>query len=198
MPLQGIPSIIGAGIRSTSFAPFSAGFDFRATSGYVTDVAPNTYCLAADTYPTSRGGFTFGWDGTVGIDGRDRNAGVDVRLAGIVFGLNTATIFTWRLDLPAPGTYQITLALGDGNANPQKNYFGLQDTFTSLLSFSPVSTTGSTWADATGTLLNAAAWPGSNTPVSKVFATSILRITLSGTVDTDSSCIAYLGVVRTA
>lgn len=36
------------------------GFDFRATSTFVTDPANCTYVID-DLYPTTRGGVTFGW-----------------------------------------------------------------------------------------------------------------------------------------
>lgn len=193
MALQGIPSIIGAGIRSSAPA-FNAGFDFRATAGYVTDVAPNTYVLASDTYPTSRGGFTFGWESTTGLDSRDRSTGVDSRLAGINFKPNSDTVTdTFRVDLPLAGTYNIRLALGDGTTSAQTNYVVVKDTSTALITFAPIAT-GGNFADAAGNLWSPANWPANNVAVSEAFATTILRIVIGGTVDSLSSCIAYLAV----
>src|SRR5690349_3422013 len=112
MPLQGIPGIMGAG-GGVAATAFSAGLNCRATSGFVTDAAPDTYCLATDAYPVTRGGITFGYDSLTNIDARDRNSGVDPQLAGLNFIVNSGASVTLRLDLPSTGNYSIRLAMGD-------------------------------------------------------------------------------------
>src|SRR5581483_4227258 len=62
-------------------AVWQQGFDFRATSTYVTDPPTSTYVLAGTSYPTSRNGATFGWANTALVQSRDRNTMVDPRLA---------------------------------------------------------------------------------------------------------------------
>ena len=46
-------------------AVWQQGFDFRATSTYVTDPPTSTYVLASTAYPTTVNGVTFGWANTV-------------------------------------------------------------------------------------------------------------------------------------
>src|SRR3990167_6684343 len=87
------------------------GFDFRNTSAYVTDPADHTYVLHTETYPTTRNGVTFGWSAGT-IDSRDRDSGIDARLAGINFGAATGT---FRVDLPATGDYDVRIASGDAS-----------------------------------------------------------------------------------
>jgi hypothetical protein len=102
---------------NTVAASMSYQLNFRSTSGYVTDGAGQTYVLATDTYPTTRGGVTFGWE-TPGPTGHaNRSTSLDVRLAGIGYRVNSsggaAGIF--RVALPATGTYNLRLAMGDAN-----------------------------------------------------------------------------------
>lgn len=175
---------------------FGLGWDFRATSDYVTDPSDCTYDIG-ELYPTTRAGVTFGWDVVAGSDSRNRSTSVDPRLAGIVFINNSGLPFTWRLDLQASGDYQISLALGDAaGGNPQKVYFVLKDDTVPRITFSPINTGSNQFADAAGNLWTAAQWPGSNVAVQKTFSSGILNIVLGGTVDSDASAIAHLFVQR--
>jgi hypothetical protein len=65
-------------------AAFDKGLNFRAASDFVTDGAGETYVLAGDHYPVTRGGVTFGWvlDSQT-VQAVNRNSGYDRRLAGI-------------------------------------------------------------------------------------------------------------------
>lgn len=103
-------------------APWRAGINFRATSGYVTDSAQNTYCLN-DVYPVTRGGLTFGWNvagtGTVKLD---RTTGSGDYYAGINCQQNTGTQRTFKVDLPAAGRYAIKALFGD-NSFAQDTYY---------------------------------------------------------------------------
>jgi hypothetical protein len=170
---------------------FEAGLNFRQTSGYVTDVAPDTYCTF-DAYPTTRGGYTFGW--TAGsIDGRNRNAGVDPQLAGINFAASGAC--TLRFDLPAPGTYDIRLAIGDGfGGNPFTNDLVLKDNTTTLATIN-ASTGGNQFADAAGNIVFNTLWESTNVAISKSFATTTLIIVIGTSAVT---ALVHLGIVRTA
>src|SRR5215813_6529220 len=96
------------------FTPFDFGINFRASAGFVADGANETYCLA-ENYPTARGGAMFGW--TSGApSARDRTTSADRRLAGMNFVSGSQG--TFRIDLPAPGTYDVRLAIGETD-NPQ-------------------------------------------------------------------------------
>jgi hypothetical protein len=100
------------------------GFNFRQTSGFVTDGANETYVLSGDSYPATRNGVTFGWEDAPSGD-RDRNSGIDRRLAGMNFVSSAAgaSAYRFRVDLPAAGDYAVRLAIGD-EANGSNVKFG--------------------------------------------------------------------------
>lgn len=77
--------------------------NFRETPGFVTDDPDTCFVEEGATYPTVQLGFTFGWiDSDFNAPhGRDRDAGVDARFAG-VFLINNGAAFgvrTFQIDL---------------------------------------------------------------------------------------------------
>ncbi len=144
------------------------GFDFRSTSGFVTDPTNCTYVLAADSYPTTRNSVTFGWLG--GVNGIDRNAGVDARLAGVHAA---ASLQQFQVDLPATGDYAISVAFGDESSS-QNGTLTIKDNSSAVLTIGPHTLTSGTFYDAADANYSDAAWPGSETPVTKTFATQTL------------------------
>lgn len=162
---------------------FDEGFNFRASLSYVTDPADTQFVDdVAGSYPTTANGATFGWvSGFISGKGRDRNSGVDPRLAGIQFEPNAAgqgAIF--RVDLPNSGDYEIRLALGDAGAGQTGQFIEVFDDATSKFSLGTLTTASGEFADATGTLYTTAAWPGSNSAVTHSFASTICRFVLGG------------------
>src|SRR5271165_4650423 len=91
---------------------FQAGFDFRNTSNFVSDPPGDTYVLPTMMYPTTVNGLTFGWTNINLVQGRDRNNGLDPRLAGVNLATNGMPA-TFYVDLPTAGTYNLSLAMGD-------------------------------------------------------------------------------------
>ena len=182
-------------------AGVNMGFNFRATSGFVTDGA-QVYVLPADTYPTTRGGFTFGWViVNNAVFGVDRSTGVDVRLAGINYtagfngtGLLANTYF--RVDLPAVGSYNIHLAMGDTfNQSGVAMRAEIRDTTTDLtFVVSGTPSAGHQWRDAAGTLLTDTTWPTSEVGVSKTFASTQLRLYAGNLTGTDITTMAHLRI----
>src|SRR5271165_1772930 len=100
-----IPSLASAQI-------FRQGFDFRNTVTFVNDPPGDTYVLPTTAYPTKGSGVTYGWTNTSLVNARDRNAQLDPRLAGINYATNGSAA-TFYVDLPSPGTYSLSLAMGD-------------------------------------------------------------------------------------
>ncbi len=151
------------------------GFDFRDSSGYVTDPANCTYVLM-DTYPTTRNSVTFGWTAaTIGaVNTRDRDATYP-RIAGIHF--TNTSLMNFQIDLPAPGNYAISLGLGDWASSKFVGKFTLKDDTTTLLTIDHSSATNGLY-DATDTDLTGANWNTSQTPVVYTFATSTLKFAL--------------------
>ena len=73
----------------SQFGPgISAGIRLPQHVAFVTDPPGDTDVLPTTTYPTTGNGVTFGWVNTYFVQGRDRNAKLDPRLAGINFANN--------------------------------------------------------------------------------------------------------------
>lgn len=166
----------------TSFASWDKGFNFRATSGYVTDGTNETFVIDTDAYPTTRNGVTFGWTSApsgAGGGSRDRDNTIDRRIAGINFVGNTNTPCAFQVDLPATGIFKIQLGYGDAGGNSQSNYIDVDDSATNLISFRPQNTAATpTFGDAVGSTYIAAVWPGSEATVTKTFATTTFKMVL--------------------
>jgi len=178
------------------------GINFRLTSDYVTDGTDETYCIG-DSYPTTRGGVTFGFvSGTVGtFGGRNRSTGVDVRLAGMNYDGNSSTnqaIF--RLDLASTGKYEIRLALGDAVYSQAYQYIQLKDDTTAITTIDKsAGSSAGYFYDAEGTSFSAANWPSSNVAIEHTFTSTKLFFVLGApTAESDVSSIAHLHVKSSA
>ena len=199
----------GPGQKPSTTAPaFDVAFDFRATQAYVSDPAYATHQLVnssgvpAEMYPTTRtvngSAVTFGWEsGTTNLGaGRDRSSSADARLAGInQVGAAKSGNAVWRLDLPAAGTSDLDLAVGDaGNAQVQN--VEIQDGTTAVISIANVATTAGAFIDASGTLRSSAAnWVAAHAPRRITFSSTIVRVVLKPP-SASSSTIAHVRVTR--
>lgn len=164
---------------SLAFAQFDLGFDFRATSGFVTDPTYGVFATSTDTYPKSytaangssaNAGFTQG-----SPSARDRSASVDPRLAGIVFGPNnSATVIIFRVDLPATGSYTISVASGDQASGQVNNTVTLADGGTVFATVSNNASPGADqYYDASGVLRTSSTnWVSSQATISHTFTST--------------------------
>lgn len=157
---------------------FPQPVNFRDNVGYVTDGAGEDWDrgFGNASYPkTSAQGNTYGTEqGSFHWNGADRDNTNDRRLAGICY--TTTNGDTWRIDLPASGSYDIRFAAGDAAA-AQGVGWDLYDTTTSLGNLTTGSTSGAQkFKDATDTEYTNLTWPGSNTAVNKTFSTTICRL----------------------
>ncbi len=177
-----------------TWAQWDKGFNFRATSGYVTDGAGQTYSIGA-AYPETRNSVTFGWSADISSGGtnqcRDRNNGIDARLAGMCFDSQNQVVY-FRVDLPSTGQYTIHLALGD-NVNPQTHRVTIRDTTTTLATISG-SSSSNFYLDATGASYDNVGWPTMETGVTFTFSTTQLRIYIGD--GTNNTTLAHLRVVQ--
>lgn len=165
--------------------PFIIGLNFRSTSGFVIDGVNETYVLASDSYPTTRGGVTFGWSAGILTGAADRDSGADRRIAGINYKGNSGAQVTFRLDLPASGTHRIRLALGDTGSQAYQ-YAQLKDGATVITAIDDLSgTAAGHYDDANGSDWSAAAWPASNTVLTYAFSSTTLFV-LIGSPDPQS------------
>lgn len=175
----------------------SAGFNFRDTEAYVTDQGTETYVLG-DTYPTTRGGVTFGWTSALSDGTRNRSDLVDRRLAGVNRVANT-TSREFRVDLDSTGSWTICLALGDALFTQSLQYLQLYDDTVLFQTIDDTDgITGGTFNDANGTNHSASSWPGSNTCVTRTFVSTQLYVKLGKGAGAQDSTIAHLSLYKTS
>ena len=171
------------------------GFNFRATSAYVTDAANTTYSIG-DTYAQTRNGITFGWTGSPGVPTtRNRSTSVNVRVAGINFTA-AASPLTFRVDLPATGQYSIGCAMGDATNAQSTQYIEIFDNATSLYSMTSGSTPGvNQYYDINGTLHTSDTnWFSNQTFQTLTFATTTLFVVIGKSGVGTNHTIAHLSV----
>jgi hypothetical protein len=172
------------------------GINFRSTSGFVTDGTDETYCLAADTYPTTRGGWTFGWES--GLDGAlNRSAGVDRRLAGVIFSSNDAAPGVFRVDLPSTGDYDVYAAFGDTNTTNYPQHCEIRENTTAFVTITDASLAQDEYYDGTNVKRSEANWPANNAATSRTFSSTILRLAVGTQNASSASRVAHLRVVST-
>jgi hypothetical protein len=170
---------------SLAFAAFDMGFDFRGSSGFVTDPAYAVCVLATDIYPhtyTSSNGDSGngGWDSS-GMQNLNDSSSNDPRIAGSNY-TSSGTTHTFIYDLssgsaPGAGPYAVDFALGDaGNSATQDAI--LKDNTTALITITSTATTAGHFIDATGTNVAATTtWTG--TTVNKTWASTTVNFALN-------------------
>lgn len=154
---------------------FPQGIDIRATAAFVTDPTNCTSEIGTTAnYPrTTPQGNTVGYTTATAINTRDRNSGNDARIAGMVFDGGSA-IIVYEIDLPATGSYDIFIAVGDASYARSNQKLEVFDNTTSLgVLFTGASTgAANSFLDATGVARTAANWPSLNAKVTKTFSTT--------------------------
>ena len=165
---------------------WTAGFNFRATAGYVTDGTGETYSIG-EAYPTTRsmagGGasVTFGWNQSVAANSRDRTTASPnaPELSGINYTTSTGSAITFQVDLPSAGSYIIRVAAGDAGAANNHSFWTVFDGTTALITSTETTLSQNNFVDAGLTTRTASAWQSSNTAVTKTFATTTAKITVN-------------------
>ncbi len=183
---------------SAASGGWQQGFDFRNTSTYVSDPSGDTYVLSTNAYPTQRNGVTFGWVKTSLVQARDRSTKVDPRLAGINY-VNNGSPATFNVDLPAAGSYNLSLAMGDDGYEECYTQCQVQflDGSTVLATASGGASNAGYFYDAAGNNWSAAAWPGSNLSQQVTLTGSRLTVVVGTSKATgDLTPIAFLGVAQ--
>ncbi len=184
--------------RGSGGGGWQQGFDFRNTASFVTDPPGDTDVLATTAYPTTNNGVTYGWTRTPLVQGRDRNAGGDPRLAGINF-VNNGSPATFYVNLPSAGTYNLSLAMGDAGYEQCWVQCQIQflDGSTVLATLTKGLTNENYFYDAHGNNWSAAAWPSSNLSQQVTLAGTQLSVVVgTNHVTGDLTPIAFLGVAQ--
>lgn len=161
------------------------GVNCRATSGFIADGTGNTYSLG-EAYPTTRGGFTFGWSSSVAANTRDRATSYGPHYAGLCFQPNSggATV-DFKVDLPSgAGAYNIKIVSGDYSSE-QNSKLILKDGASVIATLNGATAAGQIM-DATGAILtmnehaSAAALDAACGYITHTFAATQLTITVGG------------------
>lgn len=164
------------------------GFNFRQSSGFVTDLGNDTYVRSGDSYPTTRNGVTFGWESAPGGD-RDRNNAINAKCAGLCFDNGGNTDF--RIDMS--GSIKFRLALGDAGFAEVLQAIDIRDSLGSLDRV-PASGTVNTLAEhfvdpAETDHASAALWATNNAQSAVLTVVSYARIRVEPGAPT---CIAHV------
>jgi hypothetical protein len=175
---------------------WSAGFNYRATAGYVADPAGTQFAGVppSGNYPGA-GTVPAGWVTSTGIVTRDRSTSVDPRLAGVVAINTVSTPIDYQIDLPYAGRYDVTVAIGDATSQQTGQRVRLYDDTTVLFDTGATqwTTQNGQFGDLTKTVFaNAAAWLAGQTPQRLTFASSKLIVRLGGATSGANTTIAYV------
>jgi len=182
----------------TAASGWQAGFDFRNSANFVTDPPGDRYVLSATPYPTTMNGATFGWTKPSLVQARDRSTTVDPRLAGINFATNGSPA-TFYVDLPSPGTYSMSLAMGDATYLQCSTQCQVQflDGNTLLATVTGGQISGGYFYDAQQNRWSTAAWPANN--LSQLLTLAGTRLTMTVGLNRsngDVTTVAFLGLTQ--
>ncbi len=192
----GIQQTTTVTLTVTAAGGWQRGFDFRSTATFVTDPSGDTYVLSTTAYPTKGNGITYGWLQTSLVQARDRNAGLDPRLAGVNLATNGSPA-TFYVDLPSAGTYRVSLAMGDAGYEQCWSQCQIQflDGGTVLATVTEGSTNLGYFYDAKGNNWSAAAWPASNVSQQITLKGTRLTVVIGTSQATgDMTPMAFLGL----
>src|SRR5271165_1190749 len=194
----GIKQTTTVTLTVTAASGWQQGFDFRNTAAYVTDPPGDNGVIATTAYPTKGNGVTYGWVKTSPVQGRDRNAKLDPRLAGINLITNGSPA-TFYVDLPSAGTYNLSLAMGDAGYEECWVQCQIQflDGSTVLATVMGGPTKAGYFYDAQGNNWSAAAWPTSSVSQHVTLTGTRLTVVVGTNKATgDYTPIAFLGVAQ--
>jgi len=193
-------------VASTAGAQSTKNFNFRTSgatycdgSGEVcNDGANTTYVNATSTvYPTTRNSITFGWTTIDNINSRDRDNSIDARFAGFNFVNNASNLQIFRVDVTAGDIIDVRLAAGDIAAT-QIQYITVKDNVTAFITCTGVTTLSDEYMDAGCNVRSRAAWPGSNTLVTRTMGSTTLFVELGCVAcDANSTTLNHLSLVIT-
>ena len=194
---------IGGGIQhsatvnlTVTAAVWQQGFDFRATDDYVTDPPGASSVLPQDLYPTVGELAMYGWQSGKKIGAGDRSGSVDPRLAGFN-QVSNGSPASFYVDLPAPGMYNVSLAMGDDGYTQCWSQCRIQfmDGSRVVAAVSGGQISAGYFYDANGNPWSAAAWPMNNIPLQVAMTGTQLTAVVGTSNNTgDATPIAYLGV----
>ena len=179
-------------------AVWQQGFDFRASAQFITDPPGATDVIFSTFYPTKGTLTTYGWSYTANFVTRDRNNAIDPRLAGVNYVTN-GTPAAFYVDLPAPGTYNLSLAMGDAGYPECSVQCQVQfvdgDNVLATVTGGPLNF--GYFYDAQGNNWSTAAWPNNNVSLPVTLTGTQLTVLVGTNQHTgDATPLAYMGVTQ--
>ena len=195
----GLSAIAAVTLTVTSASGWQQGFNFRATASFVSDPPDTTHVLATTAYPTTVGGVTFGWKSTAVVMSRDRSKSIDPRLAGINY-VSNGKPGTFYIALPSPGSYNLSLAMGDNAYTQCATLCQVQfldgSTVIGTVSGNP---RGGYFEDATGQSWSASNWATNNLLLPVIVAGKQLTVVVGTASNSgDVTPIAFLGISQSS
>ena len=143
---------------------------------------------------------TYGFDADISINARDRDTSFDRHIAGTIF--NTAgTKRTFRVDLPAVGSYTIRAAFGDGFGPQAMTYVVKDGTTATAIAKSAATPSGNDGSgsnlffDASGGGCSVAGWPTTNTAAVVTMTGTALIVELGDNVSA-RAFLAHLQITQ--
>ena len=182
---------------SVAVSSWQRGFDFRNTKNYVNDPSGSNYVLPSTSYPTTSNGVTYGWASSA-PQGANETTKYDPRLAGINY-LPNGTPIPFYVDLPSPGIYNITMAMGNAMSGTcQSSYCQVQflDGKTVLATIYKQGAGTAYFYDAKGNLWSANDWPTKNVALQVTITGTRLTMMLGSNSRNGNTPIAYLGITQ--
>lgn len=165
-------------------------FNFRQNVGYVTDGTGENWSDESASYPTTYGAFSAGWE-TSPDGARDRNASIDRRIAGMVFGTGV-----WRIALAA-GDYEVQIGCADATFSGTRSKWQIKDDSTVVLSMAETLITDVNASDASGDVYSHANWPGSQSTEVVTIASGIFRLEILA-VSSNTPRLSHVSIVAVA
>ena len=179
-------------------AVWQQGFDFRASAEFVTDPPGATDVIFSTVYPTKGTLTTYGWSYTANFVTRNRDNSIDPRLAGVNY-VNNGSPQAFYVDLPAPGTYNVALAMGDAGY-PQcavRCQIQFLDGADVLATLNSGPTNLGYFYDMQGNNWSESQWPTMNVSQQLTLTGTQLTVLLGTSQYTgDTTPIAYLGLTQ--
>lgn len=177
------------------------GFDFRDSSGYVTDPTNCTYVLNSNdgAYPTTRNSVTFGWVSIPFGNSRNRTTANDARLAGMNYIADSVQA-TFQVDLPSAQDYKISAAFNDPTVGMSDFYAQFKDNTTVLTTFDHAAGTGANeYYDASDVKRTSASdWVTNNATIQKTFSSTTFNLKLARSTGNANVSVAHLFLSQVA
>jgi Putative Ig domain len=180
------------------------GFDFRNTSGLVTD--PSGYSpVLGESFPHTYGnGLSAGWAANggnwCGIGQADRNSSVDARLAGINYCFNATTAndknYTFNVTLPGTGSSTFCVAGGDATHTQIENLSMSDNGIVFKTIAAHLTVSSGSFVDANGNTWTASSFFANQVCITHTMTTTAFTLNMVASSDAHATVVAMLSITH--